>query len=94
MKCPVCKSDRLNEERDCVVCGKCGFTTPLREYRLWIKVNQVQAHKKEKVVFRESNDSYLEMYATAVNVLHDRRAQALILVIILLITLLVIATTV
>ncbi len=95
MKCPRCKSGQLNEDQTRVICMKCGFTATLREYRLWRKVSRAQPWKREKIVFQdnENGEAYSEVYTTVVKLIHDRRAQGLIVFLILLMALLVIATT-
>jgi ribosomal protein S27AE len=42
MICPKCKSDTLSEERDRVVCSKCGFDSTLLEYNAWKKVYEAK----------------------------------------------------
>jgi len=37
MICPKCKLDTLNEEKNMVVCSKCGFKATLFEYNVWMK---------------------------------------------------------
>ncbi len=88
MNCPKCNAEALNEEKDVVICLKCGFRAPLQEYRLWKKIHEAPPRRREKVIFQENGRSYTESYTNDFDIARNRRLQLLVIILALTILLL------
>ena len=91
MICPNCRLDTLREEKDMVVCSKCGFKATRLEYNAWKKIYGAKPQRRQKIVFHENEETYTAMYRNIGDIFQDKSFQVLVLVLILVVLTLMIA---